>query len=465
MSQQLHIISPADGSVYASRPLIDQDAALVAVGKAEHAQQGWRQVPLTKRIAILRRAIELLEAEACEVAEELAWQMGRPISQGAGEVRGFAERGRYMLAHAATALADVQPLDTKPGYRRFIRREPVGVVFTIAPWNFPYMTAVNSIWPALVAGNAVLLKHAQQTALSGERLERILTKAGLPEGVLQTLHMSHETAATVMQQEAVRLVCFTGSVGGGHAVKQAQAKAPGFGGCGLELGGKDPAYVRFDADIAAAACGLADGAFFNAGQSCCSIERIYVHQSVYQQFVDALVAEAYQLRLGHPLDKTTTLGPLVRVDAAQFVRGQIADAVAAGARTLIDTSRFSADDANGAYLAPQVLVDVDHSMRIMTEESFGPVVGVMPVASDAAAIELMNDSEFGLTASLWTTDADACARLGTQLAAGTVFMNGCDSLDPALAWTGVKHTGRGCTLSSLGFDQMTQPKSFNLKLS
>lgn len=464
MSNHFQIISPADGSVYASRPLSDHDTALAAVAKAQRAQQAWQQVALAERCALLNHAVELLEAESCEVAAELAWQMGRPVSQGAGEVRGFAERGRYMLEQATSALADIQPAVAKPGYRRFIRREPVGVVFTIAPWNFPYMTAVNSIWPALVAGNAVLLKHAQQTALTGERLARILATAGLPEGVFQAVHMSHDTAAAVMQHEAVRLVCFTGSVRGGHAVKQALAKAPGFGGCGLELGGKDPAYVRADADVVAAAIGLADGAFFNAGQSCCSIERIYVHQSVYAAFVDLLVAEAYKLRLGHPLDKTATLGPLVRVNAAQFVRGQINEAVAAGARALVDSRRFSADDGNGAYLAPQVLVDVDHSMRIMAEESFGPVVGVMPVATDEAAIALMNDSEFGLTASIWTADIEACAHLGTQLHTGTVFMNGCDSLDPALAWTGVKHTGRGCTLSTLGFEQMTQPKSFNLKL-
>lgn len=458
------IITPVDNSVYAERSVTGGDEALQAVARAADAQTQWRQTSLDERIRILSQAVDGIIAERDEIAQELAWQMGRPISQGGGEVNGFEERARYMLEQAPAALADVMPGDSKPGYRRYIRREPVGVVFVIAPWNFPYMTVVNSVWPALVAGNAVVLKHAQQTALCGDRMARVLAAAGLPEGVFQSLHMSHDVAADVMQHETVRQVVFTGSVAGGLAVRQSVAGGRNFAGIGLELGGKDPAYVRADADIEATAAGVAEGVFFNAGQSCCSLERIYVHESIHDAFVEALVAEAEKLQLGNPLQADSTLGPVVKTAAAQFVRGQIKAAINSGAQALVDSNRFPADDGAGAYLAPQLLANVNHDMAIMTEESFGPVAGIMAVASDDEALKLMNDSPYGLTASIWTHDVDAAERLGQGLDTGTVFMNGCDGVDPALAWTGVKQTGHGCALSVLGYGQLTQPKSFNLKL-
>ena len=460
MSSSFQIISPGNGKVYAERMYVSRDDALAAVERAQAAQRHWRDTPLDRRLAILSDAVDRMVAERDDIAAELAHTMGRPIGQGAGEVGGFEERARYMIAAAPKALADLEP-EPVDGFRRFIRREPVGVVFTIAPWNFPYMTAVNSVWPALAAGNAVILKHAQQTVLAAERMERVLREAGLPDGVFQAVHMDHATAAAVMQTEPVRQVCFTGSVRGGHAVQQAIAGGGGFPGTGLELGGKDPAYVRADADVAHAAAGLADGGFFNAGQSCCSIERVYVHAAVYDEFVQRLTEEARGLRLGDPLEPETTLGPLVKPEAAEFVRGQVADALAAGARALIDTNEVAME--GGAYCAPQVLVDVDHSMRVMTEETFGPVVGVMKVESDDEAVELMNDSEYGLSAAVWSADTDAAERLGDRIETGTFYMNRCDYLDPALAWTGVKHTGRGCTLSVLGYEHLTRPKSFHMR--
>ncbi len=459
MTETLQIISPGDGRVYAKRPLVSRADALAAVERARVAQLDWRNTPLAQRRRMLSDAVDRICLEADAVADELAHTMGRPVSQGAGEVGGFEERARYMLEIAPQVLADIDPGD-KPGFTRYVRREPVGVVVTIAPWNFPYMTAVNAVWPALAAGNSVLLKHAQQTTLAGERMAQALADAGLPDGVFQALAMSHDTAAAVMQAEPVRLICFTGSVRGGHQVQRAIAEGGGFPGTGLELGGKDPAYVRPDADLAQAAAGIADGAFFNAGQSCCSIERLYVHEAVYDTFLEMLVRQAKALRLGDPLDPATTLGPVVKASAAEHVRGQVAEAVAAGARALIAPEAFPAD--GGTYLAPQIVVDVDHTMRLMREESFGPVVGVMPVRCDDEAIALMNDSEFGLTAALWTTDVEAAQSLGDRLETGTVFMNRCDTLDPALAWTGVKHTGRGCTLSLVGYAQLTRPKSFHL---
>jgi len=460
MSKQLQIVSPVDGSVYAERPLASREEALGAVECAARAQRAWRDTPVEQRQRILSEAVDRVVDETGEICEELAWTMGRPVSAGGGEVGGFEERARYMMEAAPRALDDIVP-EEKAGFRRFIRREPLGVVMTIAPWNFPYMTAVNSIWPALAAGNAVILKHAAQTALAGERMARALAEAGLPEGVFQCVHMDHPTAGAVMQSAPVRMVCFTGSVGGGHAVQKTLAEADGFPGAGLELGGKDPAYVRSDADLAHAAAGIADGGFFNSGQSCCGIERVYVHESVYDEFVERLAAEVRNLRLGTPLDTSTTLGPLVKPEAADFARGQVNDAVAAGARALIDPAEFPAD--GGAYMAPQIVVDVDHSMRLMTEETFGPVVGVMKVRSDDEAVELMNDSEYGLTAAIWTADVEAAQAIGERIETGTVYMNRCDYLDPALAWTGVKHTGRGCTLSVVGYEHLTRPKSFHLR--
>jgi acyl-CoA reductase-like NAD-dependent aldehyde dehydrogenase len=334
----------------------------------------------------------------------------------------------------------------------------------VAPWNYPYLTAVNSIVPALMAGNAVIFKPSAQTPLTAERFADAFTTAGLPVGLFQTLYLSHGETERLIDNKEIAFVNFTGSVAAGRAIQGAAAGR--FIGIGLELGGKDPAYVRPDADLDHAVESLVDGAFFNSGQSCCGIERIYVHTDCYDTFVDRFVALTEAYRLGHPLKSETNLGPVVRPArpaAADFVRGQIADAVRDGARTLIDPARFPADVAGKAYLAPQVVVDVDHSMRLMNEESFGPVVGIMRVKSDAAAVALMNDSDFGLTASIWTADEAAAIALGDEVETGTWFMNRCDYLDPALAWTGIKDSGRGCALSRVGYEQLTRPKSFHLR--
>jgi acyl-CoA reductase-like NAD-dependent aldehyde dehydrogenase len=340
---------------------------------------------------------------------------------------------------------------------------PLGVIAVVAPWNYPYLTAVNAVLPALIAGNAVLLKHSHQTPLCAERFFEAFRSAGVPAGVFQYLHLSHADTARLMSDRRVAGVCFTGSVSGGHAVVSATAAA--FATSGLELGGKDPAYVRADANLAHAVDTLTDGAFFNAGQSCCGIKRIYVAASRYDDFVAGVVELTNKYRLGSPLDPQTTLGPMVRTSAADAVRAQVHDAVARGARQLIDETLFAAGARGTPYLAPQVLVDVDHSMPFMREETFGPAVGIMKVASDEEAIRLMNDSDFGLTAAIFSADAARAEALGDALETGTVFLNRCDYLDPALAWTGVKNSGRGCTLSRVGFEQLTRPKSFHFKVS
>jgi acyl-CoA reductase-like NAD-dependent aldehyde dehydrogenase len=340
---------------------------------------------------------------------------------------------------------------------------PVGVVAVIAPWNYPYLTAVNAVVPALIAGNAVVLKHSHQTPLCAERFAGIFTAAGVPHGLFQFLHLSHDDTARLMADPRIDSVCFTGSVAGGRAV--VDATAAGFATSGLELGGKDPAYVRADADLAHAVESLTDGAFFNAGQSCCGIKRIYVSAALFARFVEATVDLTHKYRLGSPLDPETTLGPVVRTAAAEAVRAQVGASIAKGARQLIDKRHFPADQPGTPYLAPQLLVDIDHSHGIMREETFGPAVGIVSVASDEEAVRLMNDSAFGLTAAIYSADAARAQALGDQLETGTVFLNRCDYLDPALAWTGVKDSGRGCTLSRLGFEQLTRPKSFHFRLT
>jgi acyl-CoA reductase-like NAD-dependent aldehyde dehydrogenase len=456
-------ISPIDGSVYVERELADHALVESTLAAAVSAQKKWRQTSLAGREAICRKAVEYFLNNADEMGLELTWQMGRPVRYTANEIRkGFQERANYMISVAGKALADVE-VEALTGFKRFIRRDPLGVVFVVAPWNYPYLTSVNTVIPALMAGNAVILKHAQQTPLCAERYAAAFEYAGLPEGTFQYLHLSHQQVADVIGDDRIDYVAFTGSVEGGRAVQEAINKRFIIGG--LELGGKDPAYVRADADIADAVENLVDGSFFNSGQSCCGIERIYVHEDVYDKFIHGFAELTKTYTLGDPLNPETTLGPMVKASAAAFAQRQIDEAVAQGAKALIDPDLFPANKPGSPYLAPQVLVNVNHSMRVMTEETFAPVVGIMSVKSDEEAIRLMNDSAYGLTASIWTTDQDAALAIGDQVETGTWFMNRCDYLDPALAWTGVKNSGRGCTLSTVGYEALTRPKSFHLKVN
>ena len=390
------------------------------------------------------------------MVEELAHQMGRPVRYG-GEFGGFEERASYMASIAEEALAPMV-IEDSPTFLRKIAREPVGTVLVVAPWNYPYMTAINTVAPALIAGNTVVLKHASQTILVGEHLADAFRAASLPDGVFSNVVLDHDTTSTLISESRFGLVNFTGSVDGGRAMEHAAAGT--FTAVATELGGKDPGYVRADADLDAAVEALIDGAMFNSGQCCCGIERIYVHESLFDAFVEKAVALVNTYVLGDPRAAETTLGPMANVRFAAEVRAQIDEAVAAGATTHIQT--MTADDG-AAYLTPQILTNVDHAMRIMRDETFGPAVGIMPVADDAEAIRLMNDSVFGLTCALWTQDVEAAEEIGQQLETGTVFMNRCDYLDPALCWTGCKDTGRGAGLSVLGFHAVTRPKSYHFK--
>ena len=461
MTERITCVSPVDGRIYASRRVATRRTIAATFEAARKAQAHWRRMPLAERAAYCSAAVDAMLAMQQEIVPELAWQMGRPVRHGpAIELRGFEERARYMIAIAEQALADIDP-GPKEGFVRYVRRDPVGVVFTIAPWNYPYLTAVNSVIPALMAGNTVVLKHAASTLLVAERFQQAFDQARLPKGVFQHLMLSHPQVAEIIAGGLANMVCFTGSVAGGKAMEKAAAGR--FITVGLELGGKDPAYVRSDANLDHAIENLVDGAFFNSGQSCCAIERIYVHKQVWGDFLDGFVELTKKYVLGSPLDEATTLGPLVRPEAAAFVRKQIAAAVRAGARAHIDPRTFPGDEPGTPYMAPQVLTDVTHRTSVMRDESFGPVIGIMRVAGDREAIELMNDSPYGLTAAIWTEDVEAAQSIGREIATGTVFMNRCDYLDPALTWTGVKDTGRGATLSRVGYEALTRPKSYHLR--
>ena len=460
MAATFRTISPVDGSIVFERALDGADEVERVLAAASNAFETWREVDLDERCTMVRRFVELAVHDTDAVAQELTMQMGRPVRDGGGEVGGWLLRGRTMVDLAPQALADIE-LGARDGFTRYIRREPLGVVFVVAPWNYPWLTAVNALVPALVAGNTVVLKHSEQTPLVAERIGRAAREAGLPEGVLQVLYLDHGGVADVIGDPRIAFVAFTGSVEGGHAIQQAASKR--FIGAALELGGKDPAYVCSDADVARTAANLVEGSFYNAGQSCCGVERIYVHRNVYDPFLEAFVSMANELQLGDPRDSSTTLGPVVRIRNAEGIQAQIDEAIAAGARPLLDPSHFAETERGLPYMAPQALVDVDHSMRIMSEETFGPAVGIMQVRNDAEAIALMNDSLYGLTASVWTTDLEHAQQIGARVETGTWFMNRCDYLDPELAWVGVKDSGRGCSLSALGYAQLTRPKSFHLR--
>ncbi len=453
-------ISPVDGSVYVERELADPVTITQSIELSRSAQKQWQQTSIDERARICEAAVQYFEEKQTQIAEEIAWQMGRPIAFAGGEVNGLAERARHMIASAEQSLADIVPAKQE-GFNRFIRRQPLGTVFTIAPWNYPLLTAVNSIVPALMAGNSVILKPSAQVPLCGEHFTQAFEATGIPEGVIQNLFLSHADTEKIIGSREMDFVCFTGSVPAGQRIEQAAAGT--FVGVSLELGGKDPAYVREDADFDSSVESLVDGAFFNSGQSCCGIERIYVHETLFDKFVEAYVEQVKQYVLASPLEKQTTLGPVVKNSAADWVRKQVAAAIDAGATPCIDPSHFPNATDDTTYLAPQVLIDVNHKMSVMSEESFGPVVGIMPVSNDEEAVGLMNDSDLGLTASLWTQNESLTEQLGERLQCGTVFMNRCDYLDPALVWTGVKNTGRGAALSELGYHQLTQTKSFHLK--
>lgn len=454
--------SPIDGSLYLERPLSSPEQVNNALNMLAEQQLSWQHVSLVEKQGILKRFCELLAERKPQLAIELTWQMGRPLADSPKEIDGAIERATKMIQLAPDALTPHQLGPGASGAKRWIEHKPLGVVMVIAPWNYPFLTAINSIIPALLAGNTVLLRHSAQTPLVAERMVKLLLQAGLPEGVCQYLHLSHSATQQIVQSHRIQYVAFTGSVEAGYAIRDAMKT--NFAPAAFELGGKDAAYVAEDCDLESTVASLVDGAFFNAGQSCCGVERIYVHQNCYDEFVGRYKELTEQYQLGNPTDLTTTLGPMVKTQAANLVREHARDAVANGAKQLIEHAKFKEAKVDSPYCAPHVLVDVNHNMRIMMEETFGPAVGIQKVTTDDEAVSLVNDSPYGLTASVWTNDLDRAVNIGGRLAVGTVFTNACDYLDPELAWTGVKQTGSGVSLSHLAFQRLTRPQSYYCRM-
>jgi acyl-CoA reductase-like NAD-dependent aldehyde dehydrogenase len=453
---ELVLDNPFTGEPSARRPLLNTDAVDPLLDAATHCATNWRRRDVSERVALCERVIEAMLADETRIVADITAMMGKPRGQAVKELHAMVERARHMIAIAPDALT-TRVLADKPGVERRIERVPLGVVFNMPAWNYPLLTCVNVVVPAVLAGNALVLKHSTRSALCGEHFADAFIAAGAPEGLVTAIHCDHAMAATIAADPRVGYVAFTGSVGGGRAVYRAVA-SNNFADVGLELGGKDAAYIAADADVARAVDGVVDGACYNAGQSCCGVERVYAHASIYDDVVAGARAAIAAMRLGDPR-QDVDMGPMAQPASPAFLAEQCAAAKQAGAEVLEGGSATKID-GRGRFFQPTLLVAVNHDMAVMQEESFGPILPIMKVGGDDEALSLMNDSELGLTASLWTRDRERAARMARELEVGTVYMNACDVLDPGLPWTGVKNTGKGSTLSDLGFLHLTRPRSW-----
>jgi acyl-CoA reductase-like NAD-dependent aldehyde dehydrogenase len=451
---------PYTGDNAASVEMADPAAIDRCLDQAQAAARAFRRTTVDERIALSERALAAFEARADDIAKDITKQMGKPLGQARGEVKGMAGRWRHMQEIAKDALADVV-LPPKDGFERRIVKEPLGVVLDLPAWNYPLLTAVNAIVPAVLAGNAVVVKHSPRTPLCGEHFARAFAEAGAPAGLVQAIFVDYETTERIVGDARVDHVLFTGSVLGGHRI-QAAAKDR-FLHVGLELGGNDPAYVAADCDLRNTVENVVDGAIYNAGQSCCAVERVYVHRSVYEDFLAAAEPLVRAYVLGDPTDDKTSLGPIAQPWHIKELEAFVADAVKKGGKVVVG-GKATTVNGKGRFFEATLIRDVPQSAELMQRESFGPILAVSPVDTDDEALRRMNDSRLGLTASVWTRDRDLAARMAKDLEYGTVYMNRCDALDPALPWVGVKDSGRGCTLSALGFDALTRPKAIHFRL-
>lgn len=454
----MKIVNPATGEPLQSVDEDTQSSVAQKFERARRAQREWRRSDLSRRKAALQSFSKLIESEQAELAKTLTLEMGKPITQSHNELNSFQKRIEF-FADRFQAELEPEIVARASDLEEVIAHEPLGVVGNISAWNYPYFVGGNVILPALLTGNAVLYKPSELATLTGLEIVRLLHRAGVPESCLAPVVGGPE-AGRLLCEQALDGLFFTGSVPTGRAV--ARAAAEHLIPVGLELGGKDPAYAASDVDVGKAAAALADGAFYNTGQSCCAVERIYVHQSIYEAFVEAFVAEVKQLKLGDPLDSATTLGPLARGEAQlTHLERQINDARAKGARILTGGQRAAGP---GFFFEPTVLVDVDHSMQVMRDETFGPLIGLMSVPNDEAALELMNDTDYGLTAAVYTNDEHRAQKLLAELEVGSAYWNCCDRVSPALPWSGRRNSGLGTTLSTYGIEAFTQPKAWHKRL-
>jgi acyl-CoA reductase-like NAD-dependent aldehyde dehydrogenase len=458
MSGKLKVLSPANGSTVATLPADDAKSVKAKYARARAAQPAWARTPLKKRLAAIAKFRELVIAQAEALARVLTSEVGKPISQARNELKGVIPRLDFFLAETARALKVENVSGAKGGsMEERISHEPLGVVANISAWNYPWFVGSNVFVPALLAGNAVLYKPSEFASLTGLEIARLMHEAGIPDDVFIAIVGAGDAGAALLKQP-VDGVFFTGSVGTGKKI--AQAVAGRMIKLQLELGGKDPVYVCEDVDVAKAAAGIADGAFYNTGQSCCSVERIYVNEKVFKPFVDAFVAEVKGYPRGDPADDKTYIGPLTRAPQVKVLEAQVKDARKKGAKVLTGGERIK---GKGNWFAPTVLVDVDHSMAVMRDESFGPVIGLMPVKDDAEAVKLMNDTEYGLTAGVYTPDRKRAEKILAQVASGSVYWNCCDRVSPRLPWSGVGNSGVGLTLSTYGIETFTRPKAWHLR--
>jgi acyl-CoA reductase-like NAD-dependent aldehyde dehydrogenase len=453
----LTIHDPADGSLITTLPTADAEQVAAAAARARQAQPAWAAQPLAERLACIARFRAALLAELPQLALTLTRETGKPITQARNELNGLVGRIDFFLDAAPAVLATETVYDDG-GLRERIERVPLGVVGNVSAWNYPWFVSCNVVLPALAAGNAVLFKPSEFATLSGQALVRLLHASGVPQDVLALLPGAGDTGAALVGQPLDGLF-FTGSVATGQRI--AAALAGRFVKLQLELGGKDPAYVRADADVAAAAASLADGAMYNAGQSCCAVERIYVQRAVAADFIAAFVGEVRALRLGDPRDEATTLGPLARGAQLALLDAQVDDALRRGARLELAGGRIAGRPGN--WYRPVVLSGCDHDMQIMREESFGPVIGIQVVDGDDEAVALMNDSRYGLTAAVYSRDERAARALLARVQAGSAYWNCCDRVSPRLPWSGVRDSGIGLTLSREGIAAFTRPKAWHLR--
>jgi acyl-CoA reductase-like NAD-dependent aldehyde dehydrogenase len=452
--------NPFTGDVACAVPLADEAVVSSTLDRARAASRALRAASVAERVAFCERAVAAMERSGDAIAADITRMMGKPLAQAKGEVGGMAARARHMMSIAEASLADIA-LPPKDGFERRIAKEPLGVVFDLPAWNYPLLTAVNAVVPAILAGNVVILKHSPRSPLCGEHFARAFEESGAPVDTLQAMHCDHPTSERIVADPRVDQVLFTGSVYGGHRIQEAAAKR--FAHVGLELGGNDPAYVAEDCDLEKTVENIVDGACYNAGQSCCAVERVYVHRSLYERFVALAEPLIRAYVIGDPLDPKTTLGPIAQPNHVEELEHFVRDAESKGARVVAGGKRASVN-GKGRFFEATLIEGMTQAMALMQKESFGPILPVARVDSDDEALRLMNQSSLGLTASVWTGDRERAARMARALECGTVYMNRCDSLDPALPWTGVKDSGRGVTLSALGFDALTRPKAIHFRL-
>ncbi|KAJ3186880.1 hypothetical protein HDU85_006916 [Gaertneriomyces sp. JEL0708] len=468
------IVSPHSLKPYRTIPLQTREQTLSCLSSAHAARKSWAETSLSERTRLVRSFLDHVLADRVEAGKELTHLIGRPISHVQGELDGFYHRGTYMCDIAQEALQDVMPVQSEKSKTRSVLhkivKEPIGVILVIAAWNYPYLVVVNSIVPALLAGNVVLLKHAPQTFPVGERLAKAWIQAGGPADVFQSLTIDHTVARLALEDSRVGHVVFTGSVRGGKEIRKILAEASlkhnHFPTLALELGGKDAAYVCDDADIPSAVEGVVEGVLWNAGQSCCGVERVLVHESVYPQFVALLKKEISKWTPGDPFAEKTMLGPVVTTHQADAIRTQVDEAVQRGGEVLPYPPLPA--DAPKTYIPPTFVTfsstpkDVITQLKICKDESFGPIAPVIPVSSDVEALAIINDSEYGLTSSVWSKNLDRVQKIGASCEVGTVYANRCDAVDPEIPWGGWKGSGSGVGLSRFGFDHLTRLKSYNL---